>query len=161
TLRAAATPRPRRPGLVRRRHPPLYADVVSQITLEHVLIGSAIGLAGDGDGISGSPAHHGHSITGPGSTDSYIYAGGDSRTPVAVCMEAPPRESLPDCETSYGRRPVIMVMDSGPRAHQWLDVQANPAQPGTYQTIPDGFVAVDPAMQQAIHDHGQQAADAG
>jgi hypothetical protein len=131
TLRAAATAG---------RRPKLSMESVSLITLEHLLTGSSLeGPASDGDSISGSPASHGHGITGPGSTDSYLFGGLDARTPVAVCLDAPPRESAADCNTRFGRRPVIMTLDTGVRAHPWLNVQANPAPADGYLTDPDGF----------------------
>ncbi len=72
-------------------------------------------------------------------------------------MEAPPRMSAPDCEAAYGRRPVVAVLDTGARAHQWLDVRADPAAPCGYATIPDGFVAVDEAMQDIIFTDAELA----
>ncbi|HEX7994292.1 MAG TPA: S8/S53 family peptidase, partial [Streptosporangiaceae bacterium] len=140
----------------------LSAESVRRITLEHLLAGAALGSpASDGAGISGSPASQGHGITGPGSTDSYLFGGFDSRMPVAVCMEAPPRESEAECKTRFGRRPVIMTLDTGALAHPWLDVRAYPGRVGDYQTQPDGFVNVDWDMQDVIRQESEQAGNAG
>jgi Subtilase family len=137
---------------------------VEQITLEHLLVGSAI---------DGSPATHsgggltantnGNSgVTGPGSTDSYVYSGGDTRTPVALLLDPPRRRSAADCQRDYGRRPVVAVLDTGVRAHPWLDVMP---KPGGYDMDPnhdgDGFMSVDPHIQKAIFDEGKKAAAKG
>jgi hypothetical protein len=136
----------------------LTPDTAGRISLEHLLIGSAItgSPATEGNGISGSPATEGNGVTGPASTDSYVYAGGDTRAPVAVVLDAPRRR--PAAELRH-RRPVVAVLDTGVRAHPWLDVA--PAAPSGYTTVPDGFVAVDHAMQTAIHLEGELALAAG
>jgi len=154
TLRAAATS-PQQAGLT--------AEAVAQIGLEHLLIGSAItgSPASEGGGVTGSPASEGGGVTGPASTDSYLFGGCDARTPVDLFMDAPPRQSQGRCAERFGRRPVIAVLDTGVREHRWLDVHKDPAAPGGYRTDPDGFVAVDPAMQNLIHANGQLAAGAG
>ncbi len=153
-LRAAATAR---------EHPALDEQAVRRIALEHLLIGSAItgSPATEGSGVTGSPATEGSGVTGPGSTDSYLYGGGDTRAPVAVSLDAPKRKSAERCGSGsgYGRRPVVAVLDTGVRAHPWLDVQADPA--GGYVTAADGFVAVDHDIQHAIYKEGEQAAAAG
>jgi subtilisin family serine protease len=60
----------------------------------------------------------------------------------------------------YGRRPVLAVVDTGVRAHPWLDVKANPN--GGYDLDEtDGFVAVDFPVQDAILQVSEQAAEAG
>src|SRR5438477_6255968 len=54
---------------------------VEQIALEHVLVGSAIdgSPAGhSGGGLAANP-NSSSGVTGPGSTDSYVYSGGDTR----------------------------------------------------------------------------------
>ena len=95
--------------------------------------------AGTAGGITGSPGNSG-GVTGPTSTDSYLFSGGDTRTPVAVLLDPPPQAGgrLRDV---YGRRPVVAVLDTGVRAHPWLDVTADGA--GGYTDPPDGdgFVA--------------------
>jgi hypothetical protein len=136
----------------------LTPETVGRIALEHLLIGSAItgSPATEGNGVSGSPATEGNGVTGPASTDSYVYAGGDTRAPVAVVLDAPRRRPA---DKLGHRRPVVAVLDTGVRAHPWLDVA--PAASSAYTTVPDGFVAVDPAMQTAIHLEGELAYAAG
>jgi hypothetical protein len=140
----------------------LDAREVSRISLEHLLVGSAItgSPASDGGGVSGSPASDGGGITGPGSTDSYMY-GSDARTPVEVCIPAPARESWDACVFRYGRRPVVAVLDTGVREHPWLDVLKDSSAPGGYATVADGFVAVDQGMQDIIQLQEQLSAGAG
>jgi hypothetical protein len=122
---------------------------VRRIALEHLLVGTRI---------TGSPFGDPHGLTGPGSggTDSYVYSGGDTRAPVAVCIDPPARTPLEDCGS---RRPVVAVVDTGVRAHPWLDVEPDPAT--GYRTVPDGFVAVDDTIQQLIYEEGKAAAAQG
>jgi Subtilase family len=137
----------------------LTPDQVRRISLEHLLAGSAITGAPstEGNGISGSPSTEGNGLTGPGSVDSYTYAGGDTRAPVALCLRAPARRRLEECGP---RRPVVAVLDTGVRAHPWLDVRPDPVN--RYATrMPDGFVAVDWAMQGAIEAESVAAAAQG
>jgi Subtilase family len=127
----------------------LRKEVVSRIKLEHLLIGSAV-IAGspstDGNGVSGSPSTDGNGVTGPTSTNSYAYAGGDTRAPVAVALRRPARRPLKKCGP---RRPVVAVLDTGIRAHPWLDVRPEP--PGVKPTKDDGFVQIDPGVQDTIY----------
>jgi Subtilase family len=145
-----------------REHPGLDEESVSRISLEHLLVGSAItgNPASDGGGVTGNPASDGGGVTGPGNTDSYLY-GFDGRTPVEVCAEAPARHPADVCASRYGRRPVVAVLDTGSRAHPWLDVAAAPPAPGGYTTAAAGFVAVDQGMQDLLYAHGQALAAAG
>jgi Subtilase family len=156
TLRAAAVS-PREPS---------QADVdridkadVDRIALEHLLVGSAI---------TGSPAYSGGggltanpgSGSGPASTDSYLFSGGDTRTPVAVLLDPPARSDLSgDFLGSYGRRPVVAVLDTGVRGQRLLDVVADPA--GGYDTDPghngDGFIEIDDYIQKVIRLAGEDA----
>jgi hypothetical protein len=150
---AAAPAQPDRPDTFR-----LDRDDVDQIALEHLLVGSAI---------TGSPAwEHGGGLTaspgsgaGPASTDSYLFSGGDTRTPVTVLLDPPDRELA----AGYGRRPVVAVLDTGVRAHPWLDVQ--PAPGGGYDTDPqhdgDGFIEIDHDIAKAILLEGEQAEASG
>ena len=71
-----------------------------------------------GDPAAASPPARA-AAAGPRSTDSYLFSGGDTRTPVTVLLDPPERE-LP---AGYGRRPVVAVLDTGVRAHPWLDVE--------------------------------------
>jgi Subtilase family len=155
---AAGTPNPPGPqGLARERR--LTPDQVRGISLEHLLAGSAITGAPstEGNGISGSPSTEGNGLTGPGSVDSYTYAGGDTRAPVALSLPAPARRRLEECGS---RRPVVAVLDTGVRAHPWLDVRPDPVH--RYATrMPDGFVAVDWGMQNAIEAESAAAAALG
>jgi hypothetical protein len=138
-----------------------YTAAVDRISLEHLLTTSAIGgspISNWGGGISGGPGSTSDS-TGPSPTDSYLYSGGDPRTPIAVFFDPPARKSDEDCVRDYGRRPVVAVLDTGARAHTWLDVQANSS--GGYDTEPGGFVAVDDEIQAAIFAESQFAANHG
>ena len=76
------------------QHPALDEPTVSSITLEHLLISSSItgsGAHGHGGGLTGGPDHS-SGVTGPGTTDSYTYSGGDTRTPVVLSLDPPYRE---------------------------------------------------------------------
>ncbi len=145
-----------------REYPDLDEESVSRISLEHLLVGSAITgtPASDGGGVTGNPASDGGGVTGPGNTNSYLY-GFDGRTPAEVCAEAPARHPADVCTSRYGRRPVVAVLDTGGRAHPWLDVAAAPSAPGGYTTTAGGFVAVDQGMQDLLYAHGQSVAAAG
>ena len=136
----------------------LTKEVVSRITLEHLLIGSAItgSPSTDGNGVSGSPSTDGNGVTGPSSTNSYAYAGGDTRAPVAVALDPPARRPLEDCGP---RRPVVAVLDTGVRAHPWLDVRPDP--PDGYKTETDGFVQIDLDMQKALYADTDSVAQQG
>ncbi len=132
---------------------------VDRIGLEHLLIGSAVSPpAWSGGGIGGGPSTNDDG-SGPTSTDSYLFRGGDSRTPVAVLLDPPRRRSAADCVSGYGRRLVVAVLDTGVRAHPWLDVTAKHG--GGYDTDPhgngDGFIELDHAIQDAIRTEGESA----
>ena len=137
---------------------------VEQIALEHVLVGSAIdgSPAGhSGGGLAANP-NSSSGVTGPGSTDSYVYSGGDTRSPVALLLDPPYRRPSTECQDDYGRRPVVAVLDTGVRAHPWLDVER---ESGRYNLNPanngDGFMSVDLGIQKAILDEGKKAEDKG
>ncbi len=160
TLRAAAAAqRQPKPDRAAAEHK-LDQTAVDQIALEHLLISSAI---------DGSPARHGGgavpggavdgSGTGPSSTDSYVFSGGDTRIPVAVCLDAPKRLKAKECKETYGRRPRVAVLDTGVRAHWWLDVK--PKGRGYELDSADGFVEIDEEIQGAIYANGQFAASNG
>lgn len=137
----------------------LTMAAVSRIALEHLLVGSAITGAPstEGNGISGSPSTEGNGLTGPGSTDSYAYRGGDTRSPITLCLPAPARRRLAECGS---RRPVVAVLDTGVRAHPWLDVRPDPAL--RYVTGPgDGFTEVDWDIQHAVLAESESAAARG
>lgn len=143
-------------------HQGLDEEAVSRISLEHLLVGSAITgmVATDGGGITGSVATDGGGVTGPAITSSYMF-GSDARMPVDVCMDPPARGALAECADRLGRRPVVAVLDSGVRDHPWLDVFADQGAPGGFTTVPDGFVAVDMSIQEAIYARGLMARAAG
>ncbi len=131
---------------------------VDRIGLEHLLIGSAVSPpAWSGGGIGGGPSTDDGS--GPTSTDSYLFSGGDSRTPVTVLVDPPRRRSAADCVSVYGRRPLVAVLDTGVRAHPWLDVTAK--HDGGYDTDPhgngDGFIELDHDIQDAIRAEDESA----
>ncbi len=140
------------------QQPEPYRQVLQQVSLEHLLIGSAItGSPADsgGGGISGGPGT-GNDGSGPTSTDSYLFSGGDTRIPVTVLLDPPRRRPAADCIEKYGRRPVVAVLDTGVRAHPWLDVTA---KRGGYDTDPngdgDGFIEIDHDIQHAIRAEGE------
>ena len=138
-----------------------YPEAVEQISLEHLMVSSAITgspAGGWGGGIAGGPGTSG-AISGPTATDSYLFSGADPRTPVAVLFEPPARKPDDQCASDYGGRPVVAVLDTGVRAHPWLDVAADGA--GGYTMPADGFVADDPDIQAAIGAEGQHALDKG
>ncbi|MGA8458575.1 MAG: S8 family serine peptidase, partial [Streptosporangiaceae bacterium] len=158
-LRAAAAvqKRPESP-----EHPEITKATIQRIELEHLMRASAINgspIDGGGGGIPGGPGN-GNGVAGPSSTDSYLFNGGDARAPVAMVMEPPARRSVSECASEYGRRPVLALLDTGAREQEeWLDVRAKPG--GGYETIADGFVAVDPGLQHAIRVEGDLAASHG
>jgi Subtilase family len=157
TLRAAASPKPSK--LARAAKGKLYAQTVERFELEHIMISSS--LAGSpvrhgGGGLTGDPGD-GNGVTGPSSTDSYVFRGGDTRVPVALCLDAPKRMDLKECTDRYGRRPVVAVLDTGIRQHAWLDVGAWTGN--EYPTDhSNGFVETDPGIQHAIYEEGKLAA---
>ena len=142
-------------------HDALDETSVSRITLEHLLISSAIagsGAHGHGGGLGGG-TDGSSGVTGPTTTDSYTYSGGDTRTPVMVAADAPPREPADVVQRDYGRRPVVAVLDTGVRAHTWLGVEPQPAGTGSgYDFAPDSFVEIDQAIQDALFAESDQAA---
>jgi len=147
-------------GIAQQR-PRRYQEAVEQISLEHLLVSSAItgSPAGAwGGGIAGGPGSSG-AISGPTPTDSYLFSGADSRTPVTVLMDPPARTPDDRCTSDFGRRPVIVVLDTGVRAHPWLDVASDGA--GGYTMPADSFVADDGAIQAAIRAESQLAWDNG
>lgn len=146
TLRAGA---PRLPKLLSG-----FIEAVGRITLEHLLVSSAIHGdpgGGWGGGIAGGPGS-GSGGEGPGPNDSYLYNGGDPRAPVAVLGCLPARKPADVCVSEFGRRPVVAVVDTGIRAQPLLDVAPNGT--GGYGTQSDGFVAIDDAIQDAIKAEG-------
>jgi hypothetical protein len=126
----------------------MLAEVVEHLELEHVLTGSAVA----------SPAGL---EAGPGGSDISRGAemGSYPPTPVVALLHKPERKSATECAERFGRRPVVAVLDTGIRAHSWLGVTAAPG--GGYFTDPDGFVAVDLAIQAAIYAEGQHAVACG
>ncbi len=144
------------------RHSGIDESDVARISLEHLLVGSAItgSPASDGGGVTGNPASDGGGYSGPDTVGSYMYGGWDARAPVGLYLDAPARQTLADCIARWGRRPVVAVLDTGVRAHWWLDVTKTAG--GGYQPDPvDGFVAVDASMQDDIYQLAQAVADSG
>jgi hypothetical protein len=159
----------------------LTPEIVRRIGLEHLLVGSAVspnafcegndiegsaaGVSATGvsdaaagavgsSAISGTPFSEGNAVTGPGSTGSYVYGSGATRAPVTLCLRAPDRR---EPGALRGRRTVVAVLDTGVRAHPWLDVRRDPA--GGYLLDPvDGFVMDDPGIQAAIYAEASFAA---
>jgi hypothetical protein len=163
----------------------LTTEIVRRIGLEHLLVGSAVspnafcegndvevsavgGSAADGsvaghgavgsNAISGTPFSEGSAVSGPAAGGSYVYGSGDTRAPVTLCLRAPDRREPGDLRS---RRPVVAVLDTGVRAHPWLDVQRDPA--GGYVVDPaDGFVLDDPGIQAVVYaEAGFAAAEQG
>jgi hypothetical protein len=144
----------------------LTPEIVGRIGLEHLLVGSAIspsaffddnavGVDGiGGDAISGTPFSEGNAVSGPVNSGSYVYGDGETRAPVALCLRAPDRREPAALRC---RRPVVAVLDTGVRAHPWLDVRRDPA--GGYLVDPaDGFVMDDPGIQAVIYAESSFAA---
>jgi Subtilase family len=143
------------------QHPALDERTVSSIRLEHLLVSSSItgsGAHGHGGGLTGGPDHS-SGVTGPGTTDSYTYSGGDTRTPVVLSLDPPYREPAESFKPEDRRRPVVAVLDTGVRTHPWLGVEGNPED--GYVFADDSFVMVDEAMQSAIYQEGLDAANDG
>ena len=146
----------------------LTPEVVGRIGLEHLLAGSAVSPSAFIEGneiagrppaqtsaLSGAPFTEGNAVTGPASAGSYVNNGGATRAPVTVCLRAPDRR---DPAALGCRRPVVAVLDTGVRAHPWLDVRPDPA--GGYRVDPaDGFVMDDPGIQAAVCQEARYAAD--
>jgi Subtilase family len=156
---AATTQKQRQPTFRRHRHAVFDVPTVATISLEHLLIGSAIAGSpahGGGGGLSASPSDGGG--TGPGPTDSYTFFSGDTRIPVAVCLDAPERR---DCTSEVGRRPVVAVLDTGIRAHPWLDVEKDENGDGYITDQTNGFVMIDKDIQDAICTAGENAEGLG
>jgi hypothetical protein len=166
TLRAAAGAAAADTGAAEFEGAVLTPAVVGRIGLEHLLAGSvtspnafceghAVGVDAIGaNAISGTPFSEGNAVSGPGSSGSYVYSGGETRTPVTLCLRAPDRR---DPDALRCRRPVVAVLDTGVRAHPWLDVRRDPA--GGYLVDPaDGFVMDDPGIQAVIYAEASFAA---
>jgi hypothetical protein len=159
TLREAASAQKQKPPtFLRRRHVVFDVPTVATISLEHLLISSSItgsGAHGTGGGLTPS-ASNGGGGTGPAPTDSYTFFSGDTRIPVAVCLDPPERR---DGVPEHGRRPVVAVLDTGIREHPWLDVVKDGDGYKTDQS--NGFVMIDPAMQGIIRAEGEAAETGG
>jgi subtilisin family serine protease len=131
---------------------------ISEISLEHLLVGSAIMGDPADSGMGGIAGNQNSSSNGSGPTitDSYQFSGGDTRTPVTLLLDPPARRSTKYCDDNYGRRSVVAVLDTGVRPHPWLE--GEPGHPGgPYGAAADGFVAVDPRIQDAIRREGEHA----
>jgi hypothetical protein len=138
---------------------PLDEAKVKQFALEHLLISSSIGGAGahgSGGGLAPNASNGGG--TGPGPTDSYTFFSGDTRFPVAVCLDAPERG---DCPAEHGRRPVVAVLDTGIREHPWLDVEKEKNGVGYVTDQSNGFVMIDPLIQAMVRIEGESTMTAG
>jgi hypothetical protein len=138
-------------------HVTLDKAEVDRIGLEHLLIGSIITedpIGGTHGSIAGGPSN-GSDASGPTATDSYLFNGGDPHTPVAVLLDPPPRRTARYCNSHYGRRPVVAVVDTGVRAHPWLDVTTETAAAAGSPS--DRFVAIDDKIQAAIRKESDRA----
>jgi len=131
-----------------------YVHAVADVSLEHLMTGSAITgspITEGGGGIAGGPGGSGN-VSGPGCADSYLFSAADPRTPIAFLADPPARKPAGDCAADYGRRPVVAVLDTGVRAHPWLDVAADGN--GGYAMAADSFVATDGDIQATICAEG-------
>jgi hypothetical protein len=168
-LRAAARAG-RRPG-----QPALNAEDVQRISLEHVLTSAAItGQPIVHSNIAGEPIVHSNAPDGEpivhsnAAIASYLYASQDARSPVDIAMPAPARKSAEESARQYGRRPVIAVLDTGIRAHPWLDVETGPDYQGygyaserdSFGCVDGGFIQVDQGLQDAIYARAKHVSDA-
>ena len=152
-LRAAVTPS----GNRKPAESALDQTDVEQIALEHLLVGSAIDGSPAGHSGGGLTANPNSGVTGPGSTDSYVYSGGDTRSPVALVLDPPHRRSAAECQerlrtAAGGRCP----------GHGRPGSSVAGCRPGVRQLPPeppagDGFMSVDLAIQKAILDEGKKA----
>jgi len=132
---------------------------VLQIELEYVTVGSGITgspIDNGGGGIAGGPGN-GSDVSGPSTTDSYLFNGGDPRTPVAVLLDTPTYKSDAQCDSQYGKRPVVAVLDTGVGPNLWLEV----APEGAGGITAGGPMADDPSIQAAIYAEGQHAVARG
>jgi hypothetical protein len=117
------------------------AKDVAQITLEHLLLGSAI---------TGAPgATEGSSVDGDG-VMSYARPGGGGRMPVSYLPDPPAERPLP------GRRPVVVVLDTGVGPNRWLGLPAKGSP-----LDPTGYVQVDQEIQDAVLTEEQHKLLAG
>jgi hypothetical protein len=134
---------------------PLEKAAVQHVELEYVNLGASLTgapIGNGGGGIAGGT--QGGDVSGPSPTDSYLFSGSDPRIPVAVLLDAPKFKSEPECQTEYGGRPVIAVLDTGLGPHQWLKTADS-------TIFADGPVVGDSAIQDAIRDEGEKAVTAG
>ena len=110
-------------------------------------------------GITGGP-DSGSDVSGPTTTDSYQFSGGDPRTPIAVIIKPPERRSQGACVRNL--RPASG--DSRPGHGCPLPSVAGCRHGGTRGRLQtdaaDGFVQIDEEIQDAIRKEGQQAAGA-
>jgi subtilisin family serine protease len=106
------------------------ADDVALISLEHLLVGSAI---------VGAPGATEGSSTDDEGVLSYARPGGGGRMPVAYLPAPPAERALP------GRRPVVAVLDTGVGPNRWLGLpgRGNPLDPA-------GYVRIDQEIQEAV-----------
>lgn len=111
---------------------------VSRISLEHLMVGSALDGAGGVlfEGV-GNTASHGSPDLG-GLFDRPT-PGTSGRIPVTVALAEPERPPAPG-----GRRPVVAVLDSGVADHPWLPIEER--GPGAGNAV----VLVDPPAQALI-----------
>jgi subtilisin family serine protease len=126
----------------RRRWWKVTPDVAKRISLEHVLIGSALAGAGTLGGTN-SPTHGGPDVNSPFDGPRRDLSG---RLPVQVVLPEPDRPPV----GALNRRPVIAVLDTGYYVHPWLSY----VDRATTTTPTDEFVIVDSHWQELIYQHG-------
>jgi hypothetical protein len=106
--------------------PILNPDLLRGISLDHLLVGSAMTAIGGSPGaVEGSPG----AVEGSTGPAVYLQPGTGGRVPVGVAL-APPQKTV----TVKQRRPVVAVLDTGMSEHAWLT----------------GVVSADPDVQAAV-----------
>src|SRR5262249_34229170 len=92
----------------------LIRRFVRQISLNHLLVGSAYQGIGGAGAIGGEPVTDGHGLPGDGGR-SGGNTGYSGRQPVQLMIAKP----VPDLKVAK-RRPVIALLDSGIAEHDWF-----------------------------------------
>lgn len=123
----------------------------AEVSLEHLMFAS--GLPGDLSGVPGAIQGFAPPFGLAGPVPSGYLDG-------PVALEMPPiRQQDPDT-LKLGRRPVVAVLDTGIGHNTWLDIKTldTTQKMSSWDT---GYVAVDPDIQQLVHDAGVQLAKQG
>ncbi|MGH3488637.1 MAG: S8 family serine peptidase [Actinopolymorphaceae bacterium] len=129
----------------------LSEDVLTQVGLEHLLVGSACTGAGAAPIGGVNVATEGSGV--PGGIGSYSRAGFGGRVPVDVVLTPPLRR---DAREIVGGRRVVAVLDSGLQTHLpgWIDISEQ-------ADGQDTFATVDTSLQHAVAAVSAADPDAG